>query len=310
MTLQGSSPQKNHQRVSMHGLLQQYERQVYVLTRYIAATQISGDMEDIHQLRVAIKNIRASLSLFECCAQGVFKKRQHVTLLAPIYKRAGKIREAQVNLLMLKGYPETKAFRQFLKKNVDKQSQILIAELAAFYQPELVELNKTLKEQVADIPDRQVSLLTLQFLQDNWNQANQLLQGERSIEDLHTVRRLLKEIREIVTLLLDTGVSHFNQKAVNEKEPNEVDKKANDRFDHEGSISEIPKLNSLKKILKPLHGVIGDWHDREVLQADVLKYLATHKDKTLKQFIANYRRKTNKLRNKVWGDVQSLFVAE
>ncbi|UAA40382.1 CHAD domain-containing protein [Paraneptunicella aestuarii] len=302
MTLQGSSPQKNHQKVSMHGLLQQYERQVDVLTRYIEATQTSGDMEDIHQLRVAIKNIRASLSLFECCSHGGFKKRHHVTLLAPVYKRAGKIREAQVNLLMLKGYPETKAFRQFLQKRVDKQSQILIAELAAFYQPELVELNKTLTAKVADLPERQVSLLTLQFLQDNWNQTNQLLQGERSIEDLHAVRRLLKEIREIVTLLLDTGVSHFNEEVVNE-----VNNRLNNKLSGQGMIDVMPKLNSLKKKLKPLHGVIGDWHDREVLQADVLKYLATHKDKTLKQFIANYRRKTNKLRNKVWGDVQSLF---
>ena len=67
----------------------------------IYKASITGESKDIHRARLDVKKIFALYGLFEMLAPEIFENQGGYRLFRPLYRQAGKIREIQVNFLLL-----------------------------------------------------------------------------------------------------------------------------------------------------------------------------------------------------------------
>ena len=91
-------------------------------------------IEDIHQLRVTIKKLRAIWSLMETATKGKWTKKEHFTLTSKLFSEAGKVREAQVNLGMITKYRVKYliTYAEYLEKIQSSTTERLLKEMNAF----------------------------------------------------------------------------------------------------------------------------------------------------------------------------------
>lgn len=148
--------------------------------------------ECLHHLRVDLKKIKATLSF----AENVYKEDYNLTKIKPLYSKAGKIREIQINshLLELFAHPPKKLIEQLkIKENI--LSLKLIKRGSRYL--------KLIKKycQIINLPEKlpNKTIINNYFKKEKHRANSQLKNKER--QDLHQYRTKIKKLMYVYYVL-------------------------------------------------------------------------------------------------------------
>ena len=128
--------------------IQHFEKHLSAFRKYLKKTQKNQGVEDIHELRVSIKKLRAILSLLEISSKGQITKKKHYDLFYNLFKSCGKVREAQVNLELVSKFENMvhlHPYFDFLTNEQRKGNKQMSRELEKFSLVKLNSLNRPIR---------------------------------------------------------------------------------------------------------------------------------------------------------------------
>lgn len=233
-------------------LMKYYDRNARSFLQYFKETRHKLREEPIHQLRVRIKRMRAILELIEIASNGKFNKKGHFNLFSPFFNHAGNLREIQVNHLIIKKRQcnGTGTFEKYLRGREKRASKKLRQAVIDFDKGKFEKINDKIRPKVGVIDEKKIIAQSKKFVSREVRKIQKLRPKLSSPRDLHKIRILLKSTSAILKL----------QEAY---KPNKKWK----------------KWSKLKKDIKPLELLIGEWHDKQVLAATMKQYIRKN-DKT------------------------------
>ncbi|MEP6513067.1 MAG: CHAD domain-containing protein [Parafilimonas sp.] len=219
------------------------EKRCNAMQTHITDFVIKEDFEALHELRVEIKKLRAFAAFAEKYTEGNFSKTLKPVI--KIFKYAGRIRTAQLNLQMIKKHKIGNADfinnqQVFCQENSDKFKDSL-----KFYINTIQKFCKKIKSKFHDIENKKIVV----FYKKQLDFLKSFFQEELDEKKLHECRKKIKLLLYMENLL-----------------PKKVKQKL--------------KLN--KTYLDKLQDAIGKWHDA-VLTAELLKTRNLTGEEKLKQ---------------------------
>jgi len=222
-------------------------------------------MEDIHQLRVNMKKLRAFFRLLEFSTNRDFLYKDLNKFFRKIFKIAGSIREAQVNIELLKTYkPSEKTFLAFerfvdLDKPVNKEK--LGKAIETLNIEEIETINQSFHKFFISRDLTEKKEFSLDFIGVQIDKIKDILANRDDAEKIHRIRIHLKTIKPILYVLT--------------KIP-------------DGKIAESSYLS-----LKDTEDIIGAWHDQVVLATSLRESISANYDKHYLKEIEILRAKIN-----------------
>jgi CHAD domain-containing protein len=235
-------------------LLTQYVEQLSIFKKHLKSLRKSIGDEEIHEMRVAIKKLKALLNLMELASEGRFKKSKQLNLFRSLYRKAGEVREAQVNYKHL--IQETEVpLPTYTNWLINKEAQAKIhfrAALIKFDVDKLARFSKGTKKKVARIRNKSIEYWADRLISEKLARVS-LLVGLNISSELHEIRRLLNASEEILKL-----VSNRNRAF-------------------------------LKELIRPYHKQIGHWHDLWVLIESLNLFMTEHPENDEKSNILDVR---------------------
>lgn len=197
---------------------------------------ITGDDEDIHKARVDVKKIIALFRLFEMILPNVFQKDDHYYLFQKLFSITGKIRESQVNVLLLgdyfKGDPETNKYKSFIKAEVTRLTRQFLLTVQKVEDRNLKKTEIEIRRLGAKIGQKKFISVAYKFILKKALKTKKILIEKKSPEYLHKDRQNLKAIGAIAAL--------------------------------SKTIKRDKKLDHILHDLTNLEVLIGKWHDKQV----------------------------------------------
>jgi CHAD domain-containing protein len=163
------------------------DKEWHAMNLHLKAFRASGDQEELHRLRVQIKKLRAMLSLFED-ASGKPGLLRDFKPVKKIFKQAGIIREAHINLQLSERYQlKNDAFESGQQKIMEegtsefKQSgKKFIRNLKESYGNLKKQLPRVHNSSIAEYYKKQLQEIAVNFTVLGFN------------EEMHTNRKLIK----------------------------------------------------------------------------------------------------------------------
>jgi len=147
----------------------------------------TGNQECLHKFRVQAKKLRAMLFLFE----GTSKENDLLRYFKPVrkvFKHAGRIREAHMNLLLTKQYElKNDLFETSQHKIIDDGTSEFKAREGEFFK-DIKDAHKQVKKQLHKVDDKQIAA----YYQNQLEQIAAALKTSGFTEDMHTNRKLIK----------------------------------------------------------------------------------------------------------------------
>lgn len=190
---------------------------------HLQAFREYGDTEELHRVRVDIKRMKALLLLDEKQFEGK-KFQHHFKRITELFKQAGKVRTAQVNLELMDHYQITN------EKTEKEQTEILVRESEKLFS-DLDRYLNFLKSKptfflnhFSKMENREIRHKVKRQL----GQLNKTFHHHVPAEELHECRKLLKRLIYVHDIL-----------------PTDL----------------INELNLRTEYLKKLEELIGKWHD-------------------------------------------------
>ncbi len=213
--------------------------------------------EHYHDFRVSIKRINAIYRLLELIT-GDFDSTTYMKPLRSIFKPAGSIREAQVNMHTVAAYKlkkeELNYYGKYINARIESLSGKLREKLKEFDISELKKNRQVVKECCKNIQQKELENRTLIFIRDRIN----LIRDNIAYSDelvIHQIRITLKEISAIVSLLKKIKVPGFD--------------------------------DDLLDLIKDTEDKLGNWHDKVVLNNSLEKFIKSTKNEF--DVISSYR---------------------
>ena len=202
------------------------DKEWHEMNVHLKAFLASGDQEELHRFRVQIKKLRAMLSLFED-ASGKPGLLRDFKPVKKIFKHAGVIREAHINLQLSERYElKNDVFESGQQKIMEEgtnefklKGKKFIKNLKASY--------ANLRKQLPRVPDNSIAAYYKKQLHEI--AVNFTVSGFS--EDMHTNRKLIK-------------ILVYNHKLA------------------EHALNGAVPFNT--EYLDKLQGAIGEWHDNLV----------------------------------------------
>ena len=227
-----------------------YQQRAQSLTERTHAAREHLTDERIRRLRVGIKRLRSLYRLIALVRPRKFKRRRHERALRKLFKRAGHVRDLQVNQAALPrlSVPAEvkKQYRLFLEKRENKARKKLQKALVRFHKKDLKPAS-TLIRRLSKKADPATIIRRLRVFIDREAAAiDALHQGGASPTRVHEARKHLKALLEVGTLLV-----------------------------------QLTSDDSLAQILttaKQLQAQIGHWHDKIVLLQHLEAFIVSHSD--------------------------------
>jgi len=209
---------------------------------------------DIHRLRLNIKKLRAILSLVEIASAGNFNKMDHFLMFEDIFKKAGKVRETQMNLYLIKKQRSKYLhhYRKYLFRTLEKTNHTFLKKMSAFNFKKLDRLDHKFLKYAKTLPDQTLIEKGMALLDQKYRSMEKLVKHLSKGRKLHKVRIHLKAMLEIIIAL----------------------RKVNPSL----------QLKIIQKEIKVLNDTIGEWHDYVVL----LQFLRLLKHRKLPEKEAQY----------------------
>ncbi|MCB9232847.1 MAG: CHAD domain-containing protein [Bacteroidia bacterium] len=223
-------------------LIQHYYRELGTFREHFAQTRAGLGRDDIHQLRVSIKKLRAILHLLELAGKGAWSTAGLLDLFAQLFKKAGKVREAQINL----GLVENEAaeclgsYSKSQEKKLLHRKEKLHAQLEQFDFEKLDQLNQELSQNTKNLLNQTVFEEGTRFVEESLQEVDGLRKKIKDDEVLHDIRIKLKAVHEVLSILAD--------------------------------LSPTEELLKFKAEIKMINELIGEWHDHTVLGSSIQEF--------------------------------------
>jgi CHAD domain-containing protein len=219
--------------------------------QHLIQARSSDDMELIHQLRLCVKRISALYSYFRFL-EGKKTKNKPLKVFSPVYKPAGSLRDLQVQWDMVKTYEKRFSIKYALYKNYLQQNQdaafVKMKEaIKDFNLASIGALDLQTKKLLDKYTDDQLKQKAAEIFEEKLDQIKKLnLIKTNKDKNLHTVRRILKEIRYLLDIF-------------------------------KGQISEVKSLKVSYDRLKQIEKTLGTWHDLLNAEEILKNFLSTTK---------------------------------
>ena len=226
-----------------------YRKRTASFLANIYKASITGYFNDIHRARLDVKKIVAFYEFFDLLFPGAVKDRVHRKLFEPLFSYAGKIREIQVHYIHLED-PELKehlpaSFRSWLEEKEQYATRKFLKTIKKFDDERLANAERVVKRVCYSEAFGTCGTKTRKFIQQKVKKIETLLSGELDDTVLHKVRKQLKTISTVGTLV--------------------------------SSMQPDSWLERLIATVTATEVMIGEWHDRVVLLHDIERFTATVK---------------------------------
>jgi len=185
---------------------------------------------NIHKLRLAIKKLSAFLLPVEVSGKANFSTKKYYLLFLPIFKSAGKVRELQINLQLLKDNRNKPKLIKAYKKELASSQKNLIKALYDFDLDKYKKQNRILSKKINKITLKQLSDNALNIFVNELNHITTINNKKSDTSNLHKARIHLRKSKEMLILL--------------------------------GKIGAYKPSKKLLKSLDQLYTQLGEWHDQ------------------------------------------------
>lgn len=228
-------------------ILEHYTHLCYTFRERFVLTARNFHMEDIHQLRVSTKKIKANLSFFEQLSGQSFSKKEHLRMLQPMFKEAGYLREIQVNLALIDQFDQQvlSEYMEYMRASSGRLVRILDEKMTTFSFNRWDQLNQKVHIELKDISRHQASDTLTQFIHLKLEKANRLTKDIKDSKKLHKIRVHLKMVTEAARIMAVLKPSEY--------------------------------LSAFRYGLKEFTDLLGNWHDHDVLLISMKSFLESEK---------------------------------
>lgn len=211
---------------------------------------ITGAPKDIHRARLDVKKILAIVDLLRIVRSKAEKDPGYDKIFKRLYRASGKIREIQVNQLLLTrseflAYDLT-LFKQDLLKMERERTREFLDVIRKFDEHKLARIEKRINKEVEEITPVTLQKKTNRYIRSKIALSLNLLEKGDNEKNIHEVRQHVKELSTVLSLVF--------------------------------SIKPTDKLELVIDGLNRSEMVIGDWHDKVVLAEAFERFLKHHRD--------------------------------
>jgi hypothetical protein len=198
---------------------------------------ITGAPKDIHRARLDVKKILAIVDLLRIVRSKAEKDPGYDKIFKKLYRASGRIREIQVNLLLLTR-PEFAAYDLTLLKldllQMERErTREFLDVIRKFDEHKLARIEKRIKKEVEKITPGTLQKKTNRYIQSKIALSLDLLEKGDNEKNIHEVRQHVKELSTVLSLVF--------------------------------TVKPSDKLELVIDGLNRSEMVIGEWHDNVVL---------------------------------------------
>jgi len=199
-----------------------YKKRTTSFLANLYKSSITGDEKDIHRTRLDMKKIYAILELFEMLDPGNFNQ-ENFEIFKVLFRFSGKIRELQVNQLVLLNFqpflPGTKLFAKYLRARENKLSKQFISVVQKFDEKKLKKSERSIKRLCKNIRIKTLRERSGKFIEKRAKKISLLRNYPSNPENIHGIRKNLKSMVTVLTLVSmvfrdekqDAVLGHLNQ---------------------------------------------------------------------------------------------------
>lgn len=225
-------------------LLAYYERQINDIKTAMDAIPENHRLRDIHKMRVRIKRVRSVFRVLEYMYPDLFSAREAYSVFKPVFKSAGLIREAQINLrLMREFHPSIKLRQLYYRYTVSGKSRLgpdLDRVIHTFNYDALRDCDRKVEDLIAQKTETELINSISGFINSEAEKIKNMLYEQEASGYIHEVRIVLKNIKPLLGLTWR-------------------------RKDNSYTKAHYESLNNTETL-------IGDYHDRVVLLHSLEKF--------------------------------------
>jgi CHAD domain-containing protein len=239
-------------------------------------------MDDIHQMRVSIKKLRASWLFLEKASEGNWVKNAHYQLVKDLFSQAGLVRSLQVNLAMLNRYRHKylDGYRSSLEQQLEAEKKRLVPVMKAFDLKSIRILNRELHAFAKDLDDDHLYEEAIQLLRNLFTQVRVLKSQLPDDDLLHRIRIRFKKVSEILVIML--------------------------------CLKPSGRLERFLASIKSINTLTGRWHDDVELISSVEAYVqnmhpSERDHKSLNKFLLRLQLDKEKREFKVYEKLEALM---
>ncbi len=192
--------------------------------------------EDYHSLRVEIKKLRTELDLLNYCARN-FKKKAFSEPFVSVFRQAGKVRELQLEILLLKElglYNALKNYRLSLESKLRLEKRKFFHLNGPWMREQIDHSNKTIEHYFEKADRSEVE----EYLGKKRNEIRRLVLARQLVNDeIHLLRKKIKDYF-YVSRIFQHGGEHY-------------------------------------KFFDEYQELLGDWHDAVIMRQSLLNALSS-----------------------------------
>lgn len=230
----------------------------------------SLEEEDLHKLRVEIKNLRVLFAFLQQLQTKNLKLTGLLEFLKPVFKKAGKIRTVQLNLKLSKAYRSASMsrFRDFLQKREKKARVRFVKELKAFDKETFKGLHKKKLNLLEKIEAGITARRSEAYVRRVFVKVRTALFNTNKDEALHEIRKHFKTLKNMGRLFAE--------------------------------LKQVSPLHAEIKKTEALYEKIGQWHDElvftESFETYVLQKEKPEAQKNAQAFVSKLKAKNEKIK--------------
>jgi|GEM_PF-2138876 len=169
--------------------------------------------KEVHKLRVEIKNLRVLFEFLQALTEKDFKFRGLLKLLKPVFKKAGGIRTAQLNLTLSRPYRSATMlrFREYLREQEKKTSRRFLKYIKTFDTEKLEKLHKKNLKAIKKFKPGSIETDSESYIRNILAKIRTAMFDVNKDRVLHEIRKHLKTIKNMGRLLKKLKLSPFMQ---------------------------------------------------------------------------------------------------
>ncbi len=186
-----------------------------LLLEYAGKVRGAFDIEDIHQLRVNMKKLRAYFRFLEFTSNKAFRYKESNKLLKKCFRLAGNIRERQINLELLKSYelPDEAylQYEKFANLKDKKEKEKLDKAFGALNKAEFEKIGHSFRSFFIKKDLNEKLELSQNFIGLQIEKIKNILEHHEEAEKVHRIRIHLKTIKPLLFTLSAIPESKFEE---------------------------------------------------------------------------------------------------
>ena len=221
-----------------------YKREVNLFFTHLKNARSTPNENNIHQMRVDIKRLKAIFQLIDMISPKEKFEKNFGQYLGEIFKRAGNIRETQVNKDCLSQFKFPAEIEKTYKEYLRSRQKCFINKFKKTlkkFEPDVLLRSISMVKELSDPIDvKQIKKAGINYIQHEVTRIKELISCLPNDAVIHKIRMRLKSLDAIISLL--------------------------------NKILPSPELEKVLSNLKKYGTSIGDWHDRVVVLISLEKF--------------------------------------